>query len=91
MSSLFSASQPSGNDHGRRHRGDSRALGGEKPARVLIDGEEDLLAIPAIEAAPLGSALYYGQPGEGVVVVTVDERARASAKRIMAAMKKETD
>jgi uncharacterized protein (UPF0218 family) len=24
----------------------------------LIDGEEDLLAIPAIEAAPLGSLLY---------------------------------
>lgn len=61
----------------------------KKPVRVLIDGEEDLLAIPAVEAAPLGSTLYYGQPGMGVVVVTVDERAKGSVKRIMSEMWKE--
>jgi GTP-dependent dephospho-CoA kinase len=61
----------------------------KKPARVLIDGEEDLLAIPAVEAAPLGSILYYGQPGMGVVVVAFDERAKASVQRIMSEMWKE--
>ncbi len=65
------------------------ALGGEKPVRVLIEGEEDLLAIPAIEAAPPGAALYFGQPGEGVVMVLVDARAKSSAKSIFAAMKPE--
>jgi uncharacterized protein (UPF0218 family) len=65
------------------------ALVGEKPARVLIEGEEDLLAIPAIEAAPLGSTLYYGQPGEGVVLVRIDEGAKASVKRTLARMKRE--
>jgi GTP-dependent dephospho-CoA kinase len=66
-----------------------KAFKGKKPVRLLIDGEEDLLAITAVEAAPLGSTLLYGQPGIGVVVVSVDERAKASVKRTMAAMWKE--
>ena len=66
-----------------------RALAGDKPARVLIQGEEDLLAIPAIVLAPEGSSLFYGQPGQGVVMVTVDARARASAERHMLAMRRE--
>ena len=61
----------------------------KKPARVLIEGEEDLLAIPAVEAAPLGSTLLYGQPGLGVVVVAVDERAKESVQRIISEMWKE--
>src|ERR1700722_11507552 len=65
------------------------ALEGVKPARVLIDGEEDLLAIPAIEAAPVGSSLYYGQPGEGVVMVLIDEGGKAPVKRTYARMKRE--
>jgi uncharacterized protein (UPF0218 family) len=64
-----------------------KAVRGKKPVRVLIEGEEDLLAIPAAEAAPLGSILHYGQPGIGVVVVAVDERVKLSARRILASMK----
>jgi uncharacterized protein (UPF0218 family) len=67
----------------------SALAGKKKPARVLIEGEEDLLAIPVIEAAPLGSSLYYGQPGEGVVMVRIDEGAKASVKRTLARMKRE--
>jgi uncharacterized protein (UPF0218 family) len=66
-----------------------RALAGEKPARVLIEGEEDLLAIPAIALAPDRSSVFYGQPGQGVVMVIVDERAKASAGRHMLAMRRE--
>lgn len=65
------------------------ALEGVKPSRVLIDGEEDLLAIPAIEAAPVGSTLYYGQPGEGLVMVRIDERAKASVRLTYARMTRE--
>ncbi len=65
------------------------ALEGRKPARVLIEGEEDLLAIPVMEAAPAESSLYYGQPGEGVVRVVVDGRAKESAARILASMGRE--
>lgn len=66
------------------------ALVAEKPARVLVDGEEDLLALPAVDSAPIGSVVYYGQPGEGVVVVPVDERAKASAEELMSRMVRKT-
>ena len=42
---------------------------------VRIDGEEDLLIIPAIVSLPIGSIVVYGQPPiateEGIVVVTI--------------------
>ncbi len=38
---------------------------------VLVDGEEDLLTLPAIIAAPSGSLVVYGQPNEGIVLVRV--------------------
>lgn len=65
------------------------AFASEKPCRVLIEGEEDLLALPAVDQAPIGSSLYYGQPGVGVVLVKVDQRAKASVERRMAAMGRE--
>ena len=64
-----------------------KAIRGKKPARVLIDGEEDLLTIPAIAGAPPGAVVYYGQPGQGVVVVVADDRSRASAMRLLRSMK----
>jgi hypothetical protein len=86
---LFRAQNPAGAITFEAVRAIAGALAGKKPARVLIDGEEDLLAITAIEAAPLGSLLCYGQPGIGVVAVVIDERAKSSAGRILAAMKPE--
>ena len=42
---------------------------------VRIDGEEDLLIIPAIISLPVGSVVVYGQPPiateEGIVVVSI--------------------
>ena len=39
--------------------------------RVVVDGEEDLLAIPAVLGAPENAFVVYGQPHEGVVVIQV--------------------
>jgi hypothetical protein len=86
---LLRASNPAGTITAESILALHSALAGEKPARLVIEGEEDLMAIPAIEAAPVGSLLYYGQPGEGVVMVIIDERAKSSVRRTMAAMKKE--
>ena len=36
-----------------------------------IDGEEDLLTLPAVANAPIGSMVYYGQPSIGIVEVVV--------------------
>ena len=63
-----------------------RAMGGERPAMVLIDGEEDLLAIPAIIEAPLGALVIYGQPLEGIVAIMVDESSKKSARQTLLKM-----
>jgi pantetheine-phosphate adenylyltransferase len=43
---------------------------------ILIDGEEDLSAVALVLLAPLGSAIYYGQPNEGMVEVIVTEELK---------------
>jgi uncharacterized protein (UPF0218 family) len=63
-----------------------RAFAGEKPVMVLIDGEEDLLTIPAVIEAPVGAVVFYGQPTEGVVAVEVDERSKERARQFLLQM-----
>ncbi|RLI25998.1 MAG: hypothetical protein DRO52_03185, partial [Candidatus Hecatellales archaeon] len=53
---------------------------------LLVEGEEDLLALPAIAYAPEGSLVFYGQPGEGVVAVKVNGEKREKALTFMEAM-----
>ncbi len=47
-----------------------------KQQLIRIDGEEDLLVIPAVLAAPLGAMVLYGQPDEGIVAITVTEEKK---------------
>jgi uncharacterized protein (UPF0218 family) len=58
--------------------------GFEAGAVVEVDGEEDLAALPAVAAAPDGATVVYGQPGEGMVAVTVDAAARERALDLLA-------
>lgn len=53
------------------------------PAMIVVDGEEDLAVVPLALAAPDGAALVYGQPGEGVVVSTIDPERRALALTLL--------
>lgn len=62
------------------------AIAGPRPARVLVVGEEDLLAIPAIVLAPAGSSLFYGQPGQGIVLVVADHGAKERSKGLLGRM-----
>lgn len=50
---------------------------------MIIDGEEDLLALPVIVWAPLGSVVYYGQPGDGLVEVVVTQPIRKKIRLIL--------
>jgi hypothetical protein len=40
---------------------------------LIIDGEEDLLTLPAILFAPLNVYIVYGQFEEGIVALPVTE------------------
>jgi len=53
---------------------------------VTIDGEEDLLALPAILEAPLNSVVVYGQPREGIVVVHVTKTKKAQIRELLKQM-----
>jgi len=67
-----------------------RAIRGEA-GFVEIDGEEDLLAIIAVIAAPLGSLVVYGQPNEGVVLVRVSAESKVSAEGLLGRMDRVSD
>lgn len=58
-------------------------------ALVVVDGEEDLLTLPAVLEAPLGSLVLYGQPKTGMVVIEVDEEKKTEVKMIVDAMTRE--
>lgn len=58
------------------------AFGSEKPVRILVDGEEDLVALPCIFIAPLGDALFYGQPNMGIVFVEVNAESKERCLKI---------
>ena len=55
---------------------------------IKITGEEDLLVLPAILEAPYNSKVLYGQPNEGVVLVTVTKKMKQKAKQLLLRMVK---
>lgn len=56
--------------------------GFEKKLQFIIEGEEDLLALPLFMYSPDGWTIFYGQPNEGLVVVEMNKDLRARAKLI---------
>jgi len=88
--STIKAKNPAGRITREARSAVKRALAGEKPVMVLIEGEEDLLTIPAVLEAPIGAVVLYGQPMEGVVAVQVDEKSKASAREVLGRMTKRT-
>ena len=67
------------------------ALASDEPVTILVDGEEDLTALPAVMLAPLGTTVVYGQPDVGMVVVTVDEEARDRVRSLLERFDGDTD
>jgi uncharacterized protein (UPF0218 family) len=62
------------------------ALKQTQPTQVVVDGEEDLLALVAILKTPENSLVVYGQPHEGVVVVKVNDAIKKEVTLIIQAM-----
>lgn len=55
----------------------------QKPLVIKIKGEEDLAVLPIVLASPLGTYVYYGQPGKGLVEVTVTEDKKTEILSLM--------
>ncbi|MFA5861806.1 MAG: DUF359 domain-containing protein [Candidatus Thermoplasmatota archaeon] len=59
------------------------AIKGKGVTVINVKGEEDLAALPAMIIAPDGTAVCYGQPNRGVVIVVVDAVVRKRAQDIL--------
>lgn len=66
--------------------GMKKAFGGTKPVRVLVEGEEDLMAMVAVALAPVSSVVFYGQPGVGVVAVKVNAVSKTRNRALLSGM-----
>ena len=60
-----------------------------KHLAIIVDGEEDLLVLPLMAFMPLGSVIIYGQPREGMVVITLTDERRQWSVDFMANMQRE--
>jgi len=54
-----------------------------KTSTIVINGEEDLLTLPAILIAPLGSVVAYGQHDLGIILVLVTEEIKDKVRGII--------
>lgn len=50
--------------------------------QIVIDGEEDIVALPFLILAPVGWVVCYGQPNEGLVIVKITEESKKRAESI---------
>ncbi|MGH9933714.1 MAG: GTP-dependent dephospho-CoA kinase family protein [Nitrososphaerales archaeon] len=53
-----------------------QALSSEKPVRITVDGEEDLMGAVVLALVPDDSVMFYGQPLEGLVAVRINKESR---------------
>jgi uncharacterized protein (UPF0218 family) len=55
-------------------------------AKIVVDGEEDLLTLIAILYSPENTFVVYGQPHEGIVVVKVTQEKKNEIAAILRTM-----
>jgi GTP-dependent dephospho-CoA kinase len=61
----------------------------DREALVVVEGEEDLLALPCIVESPSNSLVLYGQPSKGLVVVDTNSKVKDEASLILGRMTRE--
>jgi uncharacterized protein (UPF0218 family) len=62
----------------------------ENEATIVVEGEEDLLAVPAVLEAPLRTLIVYGQPSEGIVVVEATSQRKAELEKFLDEIRRQT-
>ncbi len=63
-----------------------RAFSIDGPVWIRVNGEEDLLVLPACVYAPDDSVVLYGQPGKGLVVTRITDEVRNKTKKLLELM-----
>ncbi len=63
------------------------AMKSNRPIQIVVKGEEDLAALPAIAMAPISSVIIYGLPDKGAVVVRVTEDKKKEIQSLLNKMK----
>ena len=63
------------------------AFSTEGSTRIIVDGEEDLATLPVVALAPDDTSVVYGQPDEGIVIITVNSATRKRAKSFLKRMR----
>jgi GTP-dependent dephospho-CoA kinase len=61
----------------------------DEEALIVVEGEEDLLALPCIAESPDNSLVLYGQPSRGLVVVQIGPEVKTEAGLILNRMTRE--
>lgn len=62
---------------------DGLARTGSASTVIHVDGEEDLATLPVIVGASTEASVVYGQPGEGMVLVTVEQDTRDTVSELL--------
>ena len=85
---VFRTRNPAGTITDESWKTVGRAINYPGKAKVIVDGEEDLLTLVAVLSAPNGSIIIYGQPKRGVVIIEVNEEIKQRFKEIIKKMKR---
>jgi hypothetical protein len=54
-----------------------------KNKNVFVEGEEDLLVIPAVLLSPKKTAVIYGFPKKGICLIEVNQRTKRKIKNLL--------
>jgi GTP-dependent dephospho-CoA kinase len=63
------------------------AMESNEPIQLIVNGEEDLAALPAIAMSPISSVIIYGLPDKGAVVVRVTKSKKKEIQSLLNRMK----
>jgi len=69
-------------------RSSAEMMARSERVRIAVHGEEDLAVIPAVIEAPLGVAVVYGQPSEGMVIIDITQEKKENAMRLLRQIQK---
>lgn len=86
MEKTMHAKNPQGTITEEAIRAIHEALEGNCSVKIVVDGEEDLLALVAVLYSSENSFVVYGQPYEGIVIVKVTPKKKKEIAAILKTM-----